>query len=245
MKFDAVIQARISSKRLPGKVLMQVNKKPMLLYLVNRLRHIKKINKIIISTSRSAEDNKIVEFCNKQNLYYYRGDKNNCAKRILNTIKEFDLKNIVFITGDCPIIDIKIINRAINYFITRKYDYVGNSFIRSYPDGMDVHVFSQKLFSNAYKLIKTKLEKEHVTLSIKNNKKKFKIFNFKAPKKLFYPDVGLTLDEIYDFKLIKKIILYFNKQKKTLFSCKDILNLILTKRSWLEINKNVKRKGET
>jgi spore coat polysaccharide biosynthesis protein SpsF len=243
MKFDAIIQARMSSSRLPGKVLKKINQKPILWYLVSRLKEIKKINRIIIATTTNKIDIQIVKFCKINNIFYFRGSEKNCLKRICDTVKKFKCKNIIFLTGDCPIIDIKIINKALKYFKTDKYDYVGNSFVRSYPDGMDVQIFKRKTILQAFKLAKHKLEKEHVTLSIKKNQKRFKILNFKAPKNIYNPDLGLTLDQDEDFKLIKKIINYFKKKK--FFSCEEIINLLKKKKNWLQINKNVKRKGDS
>lgn len=242
MKFDAIVQARMSSSRLPGKVLKKINQKPILWYLVSRLKRIKKINRIIIATTVNKIDNQIVRFCKENNVFYFRGSEKNCLKRICEAAKKFKSENIVFLTGDCPIIDIKIINKALKYFKTGKYDYVGNSFVRSYPDGMDVQIFKKKTILKAFKLAKHRLEKEHVTLSIKKNKKIFKILNFKASKNTYNPDLGLTLDQNEDFRLIKMIINFFKNKK--FFSCEEIINLLKKKKNWLEINKNVKRKGD-
>ena len=107
---------------------------------------------------------------------------------------------------------------------------------------MDVQIFKKKTILQAVKLAKHRLEKEHVTLSIKKNQKKFKILNFKAPKNIYNPDLGLTLDQNEDFQLIKIIINYFKNKK--FFSCEEIINLLKKKKNWLEINKNVKRKGD-
>ena len=129
------------------------------------------------------------------------------------------------------------------FFNLERYEYVGNSFVRSYPDGMDVQIFKKKTILKAYKLAQNKLQKEHVTLSIKQNPTKFKMLNFIAPKNIFYPKLGLTLDQREDFELIKKILTYFLK-KKFFFSCLDVVNLLKNKPKWVEINQNVKRKGD-
>ena len=128
---------------------------------------------------------------------------------------------------------------------SKKFDYVGNSFIRSYPDGMDVHVFPLKTLKKNKILVKSDLEKEHVTLGIKKRSNIFRIKNIIAEKNLFWPELGLTLDQIEDYNLIKKIILYFNKRDNHFFSCKEIISLVREKKRWVKINSNVVRKGDS
>ena len=159
--------------------------------------------------------------------------------------KKNNSKNIIFITADCPIIDFRIINEIAFVYKQKKFDYVGNSFVRSFPDGMDVQVFNFRTLEKAFKIANTPLEKEHVTLTIKKNPNKFKIKNIISNKKLYWPELGLTLDQIEDYTLIKKILLYFNK-KKYFFSCGDIIELLKKrKKYWLKINEHVFRKGDT
>ena len=168
--------------------------------------------------------------------------------RIYQTALKFNCKIIIFITADCPIIDYRIILKVLKFYIKnqKKYDYVGNSFIRSYPDGMDVHVFSYKTLKKNKLLVKKDLEKEHVTLGIKNRPKLFKIKNIIASKNLYWPELGLTLDQKEDFLLIKKIINYFKKKEKDFFTCGEIISLIKKEKiSWLKINSHVIRKGDS
>tara|TARA_S200000501_G_scaffold377330_2_gene435323 strand:+ start:1645 stop:2382 length:738 start_codon:yes stop_codon:yes gene_type:complete len=245
MKFDVIIQARMESERLPGKVLLKIKKKPILQYMIERIKKFNNINKIIIATTIKKKDDQIVKFCKYNNIYFYRGSEKNVLKRIYFSAKKFDSKNIVFLTGDCPIIDIKIVNKLTSIYSNGTYNYVGNSFIRSYPDGMDVQIFNFNTLKKMIKLAKGKLEKEHVTLSIKKNPKKFKIKNIIAKKKLFWPQLGLTLDQKEDFDLLKKLIVYFEK-KKYFFECYDVINLLKTKKkNWASINHHIKRKGDT
>ena len=206
MKIVCIIQARMNSTRLPGKVLMRVGGKPMIGYLIERIKKINKIEQIIISTTKNKKDNSLVSYCEKNNLSYFRGSEKNVLQRVYHSAKFYKADIILFITGDCPIIDIKIINQYMKYFLRykKKFDYVGNAFLRSYPDGMDMHIFHFKTLKKNYEISKKKLEKEHVTLGIKNHPKIFRIKNFKAPKNLFWPELGLTLDEKEDFILIKK-----------------------------------------
>lgn len=247
MNIISIVQARMNSSRLPGKVLMKVDGKPMIQHLIDRIKKVKIINDVIISTTVNSKDIKLVNFCKKNKINYYRGSENNVLQRVYNTAKIFKADEILFITGDCPIIDPKLLKKFLSYYLKNKknYDYVGNAFIRSYPDGMDAHVFSFKTLKKNFEISKTKLEKEHVTLGIKNHPKTFKIKNFRAPKNLLWPDLGLTLDEKKDFVLLKKIIKYFNVKKNYFFDCVDVVNLLkVKKKSWVKINSHVKRKGD-
>ena len=146
MKISCIIQARMNSKRFPGKIMKEVNNQLMIDYLVNRIKKVKLVKEIIISTTKNYKDNKLIKHCKKKNYRYFRGSEKNVLNRIYQTALKFNCKIIIFITADCPIIDYRIILKVLKFYIKnqKKYDYVGNSFIRSYPDGMDVHVFSYK-----------------------------------------------------------------------------------------------------
>ena len=247
MKIASNKQARMNSSRLPGKVLMKINGKPIISFLTDRLKRLKKIDQIIIATTKNKKDNQIVSFCEKNELDCYRGSEKNVLKRIFDAAKFFKADIILFITGDCPLIDTDIIEKQLNYFIKnkKKLDYLGNSFIRSYPVGMDFQIFNFKTLKKNFEISKKKLEQEHVTLGIKRNPELFRVKNLVAPKNLFWPELGLTLDEIEDFILIKKIILYFKKNNKDYFDCRSIINLLQRKNNWIKINSHIVRKGDT
>ncbi len=246
MKISCIIQARMNSKRLPGKVMMKINRNYMIDYLIQRVQKIHLIDEIVISTTLNNKDDRLVNYCKKKNYKYFRGSEKNVLDRIYKTALNFNCDIIVFITADCPIIDFRIIRKTIKFYLKnlKKFDYVGNSFIRSYPDGMDIHVFPFKTLKKNKNLVKSNIEKEHVTLGIKRRPKIFRIKNIIAEKSLFWPELGLTLDQIEDYNLIKKIILYFNKEKNYFFSCKEIVSLLKKKNNWVKINSKVKRKGD-
>jgi spore coat polysaccharide biosynthesis protein SpsF len=244
-KVDCIIQARMGSSRLPGKIFLEVNKTPLLQYLVDRVKKINNINRIIISTSTKVEDKKIVRFAKNNKIDYFQGNEKNVLDRIYKTAKFFKSSNILFITSDCPIFDINIADQIINTYKNNNCDYVNNNHIRSYPDGMDIQIFSFKILHDAWKKAKSLLEKEHVTLYIRKNLNKYKFINIVAPQKLFWPKLGLTIDEYADYILIKKIITYFVKKNDIFFSCEDIVNLLKKKKNWLKLNSFVERKGDT
>ena len=125
-----------------------------------------------------------------------------------------------------------------------KYDCVTNSFVKSFPRGMDAVIIKQKLLQKSLKYGSSKLYKEHVTLYTNHNQKKFKVKNYRANKSTYWPELSVSLDEISDFKLIKNIIEYFAKKKIEYFGCREIVNLLkYKKKNWIKINQKVKRKS--
>tara|TARA_Y100000996_G_scaffold412974_1_gene400232 strand:+ start:238 stop:906 length:669 start_codon:yes stop_codon:yes gene_type:complete len=177
---DIIIQARLSSKRLPKKVLLKINKKPLLKFLIERVNMSKFKNRIIIATTLNRMDNAIEKFCFNEKISCFRGSLTNVTKRYSDLIHEYNLKSFVRICADSPLIDPKIIDKAIGLFKKNNdYDLVTNKFPRSYPIGQTIEVIKAKSYLNSLSLIKTKSEKEHVTLHMYNNANRFKIKNFK------------------------------------------------------------------
>ena len=238
----AIIEARMTSSRLPGKVLLESGiNKPLLLCLIERIRKVKNIDQIIVATTTNIEDDKIVKFCKENKIDFFRGSEKDVMGRVLNASLKYKVDIIIEITGDCPIIDPEIISLVLNTHLENKYDYTSNCNFRSFPDGMDVQIFSTKTLSNSYKLVKTELEKEHVTLEIRKSPKYSKI-NLVAPQNYFLPDLGLTLDEQGDYHLISSLFRHF---KNNDFGLKQILDHLKSNNQLIELNKNVVRKGDT
>ena len=242
MKIGSIVEARMSSTRLPGKVLLKVGKKNMLDYLTDRIKLVKNINKVIIATTTNPKDIKIVNWCKEKKISYFKGSEENVLQRVYLCAKKYNLEVVVLVTGDCPVVDHNIISQTLNTFLNNKADYVSNAHVRTYPDGMDVQVFSFRALKKSYQLAKSKLEKEHVPLNMRRNNTIFKAIYIMAPNNLHWPELGLTLDEIGDFELLKKIIKYFYNKKNYRFNCLDIINFIKKNPSLLRYNSKVKRK---
>ena len=244
MRIGVIIEARMSSTRLPGKVLLKVKNKTMLEMIIDRINLIKKIKTTIIATTTNKNDNKIVEWCKIKKVNFFRGSEENVLNRVYLAAKKFRLEVIILITGDCPLIDHSIISQTLSIYLNNDADYVSNAHLRTYPDGMDVQIFDYKSLVKSHNLAKSRLEKEHVTLNMRRNPKIFKPLYIMAPDSLHYPKIGLTLDEPKDFILIKKIIEHFYSKKNMKFSCEEILTILKKNSKWLRINSSVKRKGD-
>ena len=239
MKFSIIIEARLSSTRFPGKILYKIRKYSFLEYLIKRLKLLKSISEIIIAMPDDEQNKDIVLIAKKNRIKYFKGSHHNVIKRIIDTAKKFKCKNIVRITSDCPLIDLDIIKNGIELFRQNNCDILTNGKIRSFPDGMDVEIFKLESLIKSYKYAKSKKEKEWPTWAMKNNNK-FKVINFISPPTLYWPELGLTLDEYKDFLFLKKIITHYNERLE--ISCSEILKYLRKNKKLLNINKSIKRK---
>jgi len=205
----AFIQARMSSKRLPGKVLMKINGKTIIGHIVLKLKKIRNLNKVIIVTSIDKTDDVIDEYCKKKNIEVFRGDLDNVYKRYYDAIKYYDINSILRITCDSPLISEDMVNDGINIFKKNQFDIVSNTLLRSYPKGQSFEIFKSSIILNNFKNIKIQSEKEHLTGFFYKNKNKFKIFNKLNKEKII--SKNLSIDTMKDFKFISD---NFNKLSK-------------------------------
>jgi spore coat polysaccharide biosynthesis protein SpsF len=244
MKIVATVEARMTSSRLPGKVLLPVLGKPMLHHLIKRLRGAQSVDAIIIATTTNATDDVLVKFAAQEGVLIYRGSEDDVMGRVVGAGEATGAEVIVEITGDCPIIDPDIVEQTIRMFLNNNAAYVSNGHIRSYPDGMDTQVFRLETLKRSAAMTEWPLDREHVTLHIRNNPELFPAVHLVAPPSLHWPELGLTLDEPADYNLLTKIIETL-APANPLFSCLDVLRLIAQNPSWVDINRDVVRKGDT
>ena len=232
----AIIQARYNSKRLPGKVVKQINNKTILEFLIKRLSKSKYITKIVVACSKDKNDKVLINICKKLGIDYFAGSENDVLDRFYKTAIKFKSKHIVRITGDCPLIDSEIVDNVIINFFTKNVDYATNANPPTFPDGLDVEIFKFSALKESYLKAKTIFEREHVTPYIINNKK-FKKFNLKNTKD--YSFLRLTLDEKEDFILIEKIIKNF--KKNIYFNLKNILHFYKKNKRLFLLNSHIQR----
>lgn len=231
-----IIQARMGSTRLPGKVMKTLDGiNPSLFFTISQLKYSKFIDKIVVATTTSEEDDQIEEFVKTLGIDVFRGSKYDVLDRYLQCSQKYSFTKILRVTADCPLIDPKIIDKGISIFLKNSYDYVTNTFPRTYPDGNETEIFSYEMltFVNNNALLPS--EREHVTPYFKNNKTKFRIKNFTYSSDLSY--LRWTLDYNEDLILIKKII---SKIKNRPIHLEDILNLFENEPDLIKLNSNHK-----
>lgn len=241
--FGFIIEARSKSRRLPNKVLLKLDNDTVLSFLTKRLKLISKKYKakIIVATTTEKEDLKIIKSLKGKKVFIYRGSNNNVLDRVIKAANKYKIDSIIRVTSDCPLIDTDLIKQSIQIFLNNKADIVTNAHVRSYPDGMDVEIIKLKALKKVSQLVKKDNEMlEHLSLGFKKYAKYFSIINLVAPPNMFFPKMGLTLDEEEDYILIKKIVNFFKKRKKNL-NCLDIVNYVNKNKKILKINKKIKR----
>ena len=202
----AIVQARMGSSRFPGKILKKVKNKYLIDILLSRLSLSSKINKIIVATSKNSENDILESVLKKKGYDVFRGSEENVLNRYYEVAKKYSPKVIVRITGDCPLIDFTILDEIIRIYNLGKYDYVSNTINPTFPDGLDIEVFSKKALDIAHSEAITTYQKEHVTPYIKENKG-FDCFNVESKKD--YSKERWTVDDPEDFVVIKNILDHF------------------------------------
>jgi spore coat polysaccharide biosynthesis protein SpsF len=222
-KVGIITQARMTSTRLPGKILKEVCGKTLLKYHIERL---KKTNfEIIIATTTNATDNKIVEFAVNEGIHFYRGNEDNVLSRFYETAKQFKLDTIVRVTSDCPLIDAGLILAGVDKFIELNNEnlYISNCFPRTFARGFDFEIFSKAALTHSYKNAQDIGDLEHVTPFIHQNKSgKTIFFNISQPNNNSH--LRVTVDTFEDFELVKQLIENYNAHNLSYIEIEKILN---------------------
>ena len=217
-----IVQARMSSRRLRGKVLKKINNYKVLDMVVKRVKMSKRVKRIVIATSSHKSDDIIFNFCKKNKVLCFRGSLNNVYQRYCDAVIKFRPKAFIRICADSPFIDPFLIDKLIKTFVTKKYDIVTNILKRTFPKGQSIEVFKSKVFLSQQKKIKGKSDKEHVTTFFYKNKKRFKIKNIKMKKN--YSKINFCVDHKKDLKFINAVSEKLNILKKNKNS--DLMKLI-------------------
>lgn len=243
MKIAAIIEARMTSTRLPGKHMLPAAGQPMIAHLINRLKRVPSLDVIVMATTQRSTDDPLVALSEELGISFFRGSEEDVMRRVLGAAEFAQSDIIVGITGDCPLIDPDLIEQAIRMFINNKFDYLNNAEISSYPEGMNVQVYRTESLRKAIALTDDPLDHEHVTLYIRKHPGMFIPVYIMAPPNLHWPELQLSLDENADYELLKMIIEHFAPENPN-FTCEDIIRLVRKNPNWLDINRNVKRKGD-
>ena len=245
LNIGVIVQARMGSTRLPGKVLKKLDENISILsLLIKRLKLSKEINNIIVATTIKKENKQIIDLAMSLNVDYFVGSEENVLERYFLAAKKYSLDIIIRITSDCPFLDPYILDEMIIFYKNNKYDYVSNVHTSSnFPRGFEIEIFSFKVLEKVYNHAASNSFKEHVTLFIYKHPEIFSIHNYQVSNLKTIPNLRLTVDEIDDYKLIK--VLYNklkNMGKEINFSLFDIIEIIEKEPNLIEINKHVQQK---
>lgn len=238
-KTMAIIQARMNSTRLPGKVLKLIDTRPMLGYMAERVSSASEVDDYVIATSSAVSDDPIEEFCTNNDIPFFRGNLDDVLDRFYQASKIADAKIIIRLTGDCPLVDPNIINKMVRIFKKNSYDYMANTAPPegiTFPEGMDVEIFSKEALKKAWKEAEKPSEREHVTFYFWKNKNLFSTFRYDLEEN--YSNYRLTVDYPEDFELVEKIIQHFNNSKLQ-FNMDEIIAFLVENPEITDLNKNI------
>ncbi len=203
-KTVAIVQARLSSTRLPEKVLKPLLSKPVLAHVIDRLDQVNLIDEVVIATTIDKEDDPLIDWCKKNGKSYFRGDLTNVLSRFYYCANQYQADHIVRVTSDNPLVDPFLVEQTLKHYFKTKSDYCANNIVKSFPHGLDVEVFSFESLRASFEEAKEAFELEHVTQFIRHRVDRFKVENYLSPKPMSH--IRITCDEPEDFQLIKIIL---------------------------------------
>lgn len=235
----AIVQARMGSTRLPGKVLLDIQGKPLLEHVIDRVSASKLINRLVIATTSNEKDKAIIDFAQRRGITYYVGSEDDVLDRFYQTAKIYRVKTIVRITPDDPFKDPEVIDKVVGYYLNHKksVDYASNTIKPTYPEGLDVEVFSAEALEKAWREAKKSSEREHVTPYIWNHPERFRLANIENNEDLSH--LRWTLDTGADLRFAREI--YARLYHGQVFLMKDILALLRAEPELAQINQGIAR----
>lgn len=239
VRIAAIIQARMGSSRLPGKVLEDIAGHTMLVRVINRLRASDLIDEVAVATTVRPQDDAIVAECNRCAVPVTRGNENDVLDRYYRAAKSNNADVVVRITSDCPLIDPEITDKTIDAFLEKRPDYASNTLTRTYPRGLDTEVISYSALSRAWKEARQSYEREHVTPYIVEHPKDFRLLAVTGDE-----DFGTyrwTVDTPEDLAFVRAV--YSRLSSQPLFSWRDVLRLLEREPSLVDLNGTVAQKA--
>ena len=240
-RYIAVIQARMGSLRLPGKVMKKVKRRYILDYVVERAKN-SKCNDVIVCTTYNKKDDIIEEFCQEKDINVFRGSENDVLGRIFEAVENEHESVVVRITADNPLVDPYIINYLIDIHETHNNSVTTNYFTKSFPNGTVVSLINYEVVEYMAKECQDKLIREHIVFGFNKLPESFAIEDVKAPKCWNRPDIRFCLDYKEDLELIERIAKEFDiKGNKP--TAIDIINFIDKKKDIRNINYHLAKRG--
>ena len=236
-KITVIIEARTGSSRLRNKVVAEIEGKPMIFYVIDRVKQIKSVEQIILATTQEKNDKILIEIAKQNSIGIFTGDSIDVLNRDYQCALQNNADPIIRITGDCPLIDPDIVEEMLEFYLKNNYDYISNRINPKYPDGLDVEIYSFKTLQMVEQNAKWSSERELVTTYITKNPKIFKIFSYENQEDL--SGHRWTVDEQNDLEFVRKI--YSIMKPKTNFSMNEIIEILVKNPELLKINSGIMR----
>ena len=234
----AILQARCSSSRLPGKVLKPILGQAMIARHIERLRRSQRISQLLVATSTEPSDDPLAKLCSELKVSCFRGSLDDVLDRFYQAAKAFPSEHLLRLTGDCPLADPNVIDRCIEFHLAGGYDYTSNALQASFPDGLDVEVFRFKCLEDAWTEARLPSEREHVTPFIHCHPARYRIGHYRQARDLSW--LRWTVDREEDFQLVEAVYnaLY---PSNPAFTTADILALLARRPELAGINADLTR----
>jgi spore coat polysaccharide biosynthesis protein SpsF len=235
----AIVQARMGSTRLPGKVLKNLEGDTVLARVVNRLRGARLIDELLVATTGEVADDVVVEECQHCSVPIFRGDEDDVLDRYFHAAQSRQAEIVVRITSDCPLIDAEIVDKTIRAFLDARPDYASNALIRTYPRGLDTEVMTAQALDRAWHEATEPHQRAHVTPYLYQNPGKFEILSVTGEAD--YSSHRWTLDTPEDLKFIRAIYARFRDRSD--FGWRDVLQVLDREPELIEMNRLVTQKA--
>jgi spore coat polysaccharide biosynthesis protein SpsF len=233
-----IIQARVSSSRLPGKVLKPILGKPMLTRQIERLKRAKSLDRLVVATSADATDDAVAALAADAGVGCWRGSLNDVLDRFVGTARAHGARDVVRLTGDCPLADPDVIDDVTRTYRASGADYTSNTNPPTFPDGLDVEVMRMAALERAWLEAQKPSEREHVTLYIHQSPDKFRLTNHAAPKDL--SALRWTVDHLEDLAFVTEVYATLYPRHPD-FRMHDILELLAQRPELRQGNMHIAR----
>jgi len=237
MRTVAIIQARMASTRLPGKIMADLAGKPLLYHVVSRALQARTLDLVALATTDRSIDDEVAKLCDELGIPCFRGSEEDVLDRYYQAAKYFDADVVVRLTADCPMIDPLIIDKVVQVLIEEDFEYVSNILDCTYPDGLDTEAFYRKVLERAWREANLKSDREHVTTYLRNHPEWFRLKNVSHTENL--SSFRWTVDEPQDLEFVRRVYEYLGPDNS--FGMTEILALLQKYPELKDINTGINR----
>jgi spore coat polysaccharide biosynthesis protein SpsF (cytidylyltransferase family) len=238
MKVVAIVQARMGSARLPGKVLKILGNASMLERVISRVRRSKRVSQVLVATTVKPADEPIVRACRRMGIEVFRGSESDVLDRYYRAAQQVRAHAVVRITADCPFVDPALVDELLFLFSRQRPDYASTCLARSYPRGLDAEVMTCAALSAAWREARESYQREHVTPFLYENPSRFRLLSLEAAGN--FSELRWTVDTAEDLSFARAVYRHFRNADD--FGWREILDLVNARPELTQINKHVLQK---
>jgi spore coat polysaccharide biosynthesis protein SpsF len=242
MRTVAIVQARMTSSRLPGKVLRPILGRPMLELLLERLQRARRLDGVVVATTTNRADDAVEQLALRMHVGCFRGSESDVLDRVLRAARAHAVDVIVEITGDCPLVDPEVVDAVVDAYREAEVDYASNTLRRTFPRGFDTQVFSTRVLEDVARLTGDPVDHEHVSLYIYEHPDRYVLHNVDSGLPETFWGLRLTVDAIEDFALVSEVFQCLYPTRPS-FGLRDVVELFASRPELIEINRHISQKA--